>query len=94
MATFHLLSVGDLVYKLNPGPVDNATRNPGETNDEQSHKRITGKTSNNIILHINSRSLLRHIDELRMILKDKTPAFVAIAETWLDSTVHNIEVDI
>ena len=60
MATFHLPLVGDLVYKLNPGPVDNATRNPGETNNEQSHKRITGKRSNNIILHINCRSLLRH----------------------------------
>ena len=29
-----------------------------------------------------------------MTLKDETPAFVAISETWLDSTVHNIEVDI
>ena len=51
MATFHLPLVRDLVYKLNPGPVDNATRNPGETNNEQSHKRITGKTSNNIIFY-------------------------------------------
>lgn len=29
-----------------------------------------------------------------MTLKDETPAFVAISETWLDSTVYNIEVDI
>lgn len=29
-----------------------------------------------------------------MTLKDETPAFVAISETWLDSTVRNIEVDI
>ena len=35
-----------------------------------------------------------HIDDLRMILKDETPAFVVISETWLDNTVHNIEVDI
>ena len=35
-----------------------------------------------------------HIDELRMILKDETPAFVVISETWLDNIVHNIEVDI
>ena len=71
--------------------------NPGENrsnNSTQSNTRTNSGRSSNIILHINSRSLLRHIDELRLILKDQTPSLIAITETWLDSTIHNIEVEV
>lgn len=50
--------------------------------------------SNSGAINVLVASLLCHIDKLRMTLKDETPAFVAISETWLDSTVYNIEVDI
>ena len=71
--------------------------NPGKNrsnNSTQSNTRTNSGRSSNIILHINSRSLLRHIHELRLILKDQTPSLIAITETWLDSTIHNIEVEV
>ena len=41
-----------------------------------------------LIVHLNIRSLLYHLDELHQ------PDIVAVSETWLDSTVHNEELSI
>ncbi|CAB4043715.1 Hypothetical predicted protein, partial [Paramuricea clavata] len=39
-------------------------------------------------------SILPHIDELRLIFKDNSPAVIAITETWLDDSVADSEVEI
>ena len=96
MATFHLPLVEDSMYKLNPGPVTwimlreihGKQTMSSHTRESLAKDQTTSYSTHKL------QKLLRHIDKLRMILKDKTPAFVAITETWLDSTVHNIEVDI
>ena len=95
MAVFHLPLVGDLVFKLNPGPVANST------------PRIASTLRNNSI-HRN-KSLLSSCNSLTMCLlniqslRNKTADFVdyacetkvdlcAITETWLcptDDAIRN-----
>lgn len=95
MATFHLPLVGDLLFKLNPGPVVNST------------PRIAS-TVQNYNIHRN-KSLLSSCNSLTMcllniqLLRNKTADFVdyvcetkvdlfAITETWLcpnDDAVRN-----
>ena len=40
-------------------------------------------------LHINTRSLLAHLEELRLIAKRTKAAYICITETWLDDTVSD-----
>ena len=45
-------------------------------------------------LHINMRSLLPKLDELRHIANKLNASVIGIADTWLDDTVSDSEVDI
>ena len=44
--------------------------------------------------YTNTRSLLLQIDELRLMAATDRPDIIAIAETWLDSSVKDCEVSI
>ena len=46
-------------------------------------------------IHLNARSLLPKISELRYLAnKQKTAAIISVTETWLDSSVTNSEIKI
>ena len=45
-------------------------------------------------LHINIRSLLPKISELRSLVSKASPAVVAISESWLDESVPDNEINI
>ena len=46
------------------------------------------------LLHINARSLLPKLSEIRLILRDSKAAFLAVSETWLDESVGDGETAI
>ena len=46
------------------------------------------------ILHLNIRSLLSKIDELRYIAIKSKATIICITETWLDETVWDPEISI
>ena len=45
-------------------------------------------------LHLNARSLLPKIEELKLIAKKSRAAVIGITESWLDSSVEDIEIEI
>ena len=45
-------------------------------------------------LHINARSMISKIDELRFIVNELKIDCLAISETWLDSCIANHEINI
>ena len=65
----------------NPGPV--VTSN-AETQSKTS-KFLT-------MIHVSVRSLFRHFDDLTSLASAERPHFIAISETWLDSSVTNNEI--
>ena len=46
------------------------------------------------VIHINSKSIMPHIDELRPTCRGSMPSVIAITETWLDESVADSEVTI
>ena len=46
------------------------------------------------IIHINIRSLLPHFDEFKIAVSDLDPDIVALSETWLDSSVDDIDISL
>ena len=47
-----------------------------------------------MLVHLNARSLLQHIDELRLIFSKVFPPIIAITETWLDNSIEDSEIAI
>ena len=47
-----------------------------------------------MLVHLNARDLLQHIDELRLIFSKVFPPIIAITETWLDNSVKDSEMTI
>ena len=45
-------------------------------------------------LHLNIRSLLPKLDEIRLIVKESNAAIFGLTETWLDNSVSDSEVAI
>ena len=45
-------------------------------------------------IHINTRSLLPKLEELRIIAAETRVAVIGVTETWLDYSVANAEVEI
>ena len=45
-------------------------------------------------IHVNARSILPKMSELRIMAKESKAAVIAISETWLDSSVTNSEIQI
>lgn len=90
---------------LNPGPQNSQTVSK-TTSVNTPRKPVTSSTSaaraagqtpenrNPWIIHFNCRSLVKHIDEMRLIFKDSTPVFIAITEMWLNDSISDTEVEI
>ena len=78
--------------ELNPGPV---TKHPCKDISPVEQFMENNRLNNaSYILHLNSRSLLPVIDQLRILFDESKPLIIAISETWLNSTVADLEVDI
>jgi hypothetical protein len=45
-------------------------------------------------LHLNARSLLPKLDEVRILATKSKPVVIGITETWLDKSVEDSEVEI
>ena len=87
---FTLQLCGDV--ELNPGPV---TKHPCKDISPVEQFMENNRLNNSsYILHLNSRSLLSVIDQLRILFDESKPLIIAISETWLNSTVADLEVDI
>ena len=52
------------------------------------------KTRGLHFLHLNARSLLPHLEELKLIAHKSNAAVIGISETWLDDSVSDTEVSI
>ena len=76
-----LLRFGDV--EKNPGPP--TTTNTGDKN--KKNKFLT-------VIHVNTRSLLRHFDDVSSLVSSERPHILALSETWLDSSVVDGEVHI
>ena len=68
-----------------------STQAPSEA-DESKFECFTRKGMH--FLHLNSRSLLPKISEIRLLAEKSRAAVIAITETWLDNTISDSEVSI
>lgn len=72
-----------------PNPnIHNTTLNSRPTASNENKSQLRGKDLPGFWL-INSRSLFPKIDELRLRLSTKSTDFVAITETWLNSSIDD-----
>ena len=95
MATFHLPLVGDLVFKLNPGPVINSTPRIASTLQNcniHKNKSLLSSCSSLTMCLLNIRSLRnKTADFVDYVCETKVDLF-AITETWLcpnDDAIRN-----
>ena len=80
--------------QLNPGPCKDP-RNLSESLDDHfislnQLKHVKGLT----MIHLNIRSLLNNIEELRMFINENKPDVVTLSETWLDKDILDEEINI
>ena len=71
--------------------------NPGfdpEVSLIQDRNTQTISKRKNMLVHLNARSLLQHIDELRLIFSKVFPPIIAVTETWLDNSIEDSEIAI
>ena len=47
-----------------------------------------------MLVHLNARGLLQHIDELRLIFSKVFLPIIAITETWLENSIKDSEMAI
>ena len=47
-----------------------------------------------LLIHLNCRSLLPIIDELRTVFELSKPLFIAATETWLNNSITDMKVNI
>ena len=78
-----------------PGPSQAPSSNSNSHNPEgRSGKFECFKQKGLHFIHINVRSLIPKIDELRLISRNSNAAVIGVSETWLDSTVMDSEIKI
>ena len=88
------------VNLVNPGPNQREPTVASYSREQPSNaisstSSTTGTRLNKPwVIHIDSRSIVPHIDELRLIFRDSFPSVIAITETWLDDSVADSEVAI
>ena len=76
-------------HNLSPSDTSNAL-----SSNKTNVRHISGSHDNISLACINVRSLLCHIDELSVIVSKHQFDIIAINETWLDSTVSDLECSI
>ena len=70
-------------------------RNPGPPEQDSAAKRGTKSASVKKtlkIVHLNARSILRHLDDVQCLVKSQRPDILAISESWLGPSVSDAEV--
>ena len=81
---------GDI--EVNPGPsgVEKLISLPGQNQNGRSENSVNTLW----LTHLNCRSLLPHIDELRLIFETNKPFLIAVPETCLRHSVYDEEISI
>jgi hypothetical protein len=89
-----LLKAGDV--ELNPGPPNSTSNSNADADPSSCDSDIYEnlKSRGLHFLHINARSLIPKLSELRLITQQTRPAVLTITESWLDSSITNDEVKI
>lgn len=84
--------------EVNPGPSAPCTTRNGSVMDgnlnsaaiDSPLKRVKGLK----MVHLNVRSLLKNIDELRLFAGSNKPDIITLSESWLDCSISNEEISI
>ena len=63
-----------------------------ETNLGPTRSSRKLKTKKLTVIHLNTRSLLRHFDELQYFVSVNCPEILCLSETWLDPSINDSEV--
>ena len=63
-----------------------------ETNPGPTRSSRKPKTKKLTVIHLNTRSLLRHFDELQYFVSVTCPEILCLSETWLDPSINDSEV--
>ena len=76
------LSRGHNTLLLRAGDIE---KNPGPNAARKKKNRLT-------VVHVNTRGLLRHFDDVASLVSTHRPQILALLETWLDSLVKDSEL--
>ena len=79
-----LLRCGDV--EQNPGPCVATAAEPQRSNTVNKGKKTLR------FVHLNTRSLVRHFDDVACLVSSVHPEVLALSETWLDSSVVDCEL--
>ena len=55
---------------------------------------MKNKKTSLTVVHLNTRSLLRHFDDVVALISTHRPEVLALSETWLDPSVDNCEINL
>ena len=89
--TFDFLPDSNFLCEINPERLDISQKLPSEANGEQFQCFLQKGLH---FLHLNARSLLPKISELKIIAEKSRAAVISVTETWLDSSVTDQEIAI
>lgn len=97
-----LIAHGDV--HPHPGPRNDASNTLNTSSYQTTVMSSNTRTSNNTchlpiklepwLAHFNCRSIMAHIDELRLTFQDIRPLFIGISETWLDDSISDSEIEL
>ena len=93
LLTLSLLMCGDVHPCPGPSQVNSSNSNSHNSEGHSSQFECFKQKGLHFI-HINVRSLIPKVDELRLIARNSNAAVIGVSETWLDSTVMDSEIKI
>lgn len=76
------LKRGQNTLLLRAGDIE---RNPGPNAEKKKSSQLT-------MVHVNTRSLLYHFDDVAALMSTHCPDILALSETWLDPSVDDCEI--
>ena len=89
--------------ETNPGPICTPRNiNTSDNSDLERNMSLvsflagdnTRHGNRELVIHLNCRSLLPKVDELRAVFDLSKPLFIAATETWLNNNIPDTEVNI
>jgi hypothetical protein len=83
---FSKLNRGKNILLLRCGDVE---RNPGP---DPAARKKKNKEAPLTVIHLNTRSLIRHFDDVACLLSSERPHILALSETWLDCSVSDEQI--
>ena len=96
-----ILQANDI--EINPAPICTPRNiNTSDNSDPERNMSLviflagdnTKHGNRELVIHLNSRSLLPKVDELRAVFDLSKPLFIAAIETWLNNKITDTEVNI